>query len=155
WFWLIAQPPLLSTLRLTPSQIVLGGTSTAMIILSGIAPAGGAVISLTSSNPNVASVPANVTIPAGSTSATLAITGRAPGQTTITATLASVSRTAPLTVVPPPPTLTALTPSQFQIFIGGTATVTVALSGIAPAGGIVVSLSSSNPAVAPVPANVT
>src|SRR5262249_41046666 len=87
WFWLIAQPPLLAALQLTPSQIFFGATSTATVTLSGIAPAGGVVVSLTTSNPAVGTVPASLTIAAGNTSAPFVIQGNALGQTTITATL--------------------------------------------------------------------
>ena len=65
----------LSSLSLKPSSVVGGplGSSTGTVTLSGPAPSGGAVVSLSSSNPSVASVPASVTVPAGATSATFTV----------------------------------------------------------------------------------
>src|SRR6266700_3894325 len=69
------QQPSLTSLTLNPSTVVGGllGSSTGTVTLSGPAPSGGAVVSLSSSNPSVASVPASVTVPAGATSATFKV----------------------------------------------------------------------------------
>jgi hypothetical protein len=75
------------------------------ITLTAAAPAGGAVISLQSSNTDVAKVPSNVTVAAGATTGTFIVdtstTGRAV-DVTITASYAGVTRTVVLQVVPPP-----------------------------------------------------
>ncbi len=65
----------LSSLSLNPSTVVGGllGSSTGTVTLSGPAPSGGAVVSLSSSNASVASVPASVTVPAGATSASFTV----------------------------------------------------------------------------------
>ena len=73
------------------------------IPLSGPAPAGGATVSLTSSNSAVASVPSTVTIPAGSSVATVPVTtGTVTADTTvvITATYLNVSKTIKVVVSP-------------------------------------------------------
>ena len=54
-----------------------GADSTGKVTLSAAAPAGGAVVTLTSSNLNAATVPASVTVAAGATTATFAITTKA------------------------------------------------------------------------------
>src|SRR6266852_5759009 len=49
------------------------------------------------------------------------------------------------------PTLASLTVSAPTVLPGGTATGTVALTGLAPAGGVAIHLSSDLPSVLPVP----
>ncbi|HTA47727.1 MAG TPA: hypothetical protein VK789_35055 [Bryobacteraceae bacterium] len=55
------------------------------LTLSGLAPAGGLTVNLSSDNPGVATVPATVTIPANATSVIVPVTGVAPGSTQIQA----------------------------------------------------------------------
>jgi hypothetical protein len=117
----------LSSITLNPTTVVGGGTSQATVTLTAAAPSGGAVISLSSSNTSVATVPATVTIAAGKTSANVTVTSKAVTSTssaTITATYNSVSRNAVLTVTPssggtlPAPTLIA--PAADARFAPGT-----------------------------------
>ncbi|HEY6272836.1 MAG TPA: Ig-like domain-containing protein [Terriglobales bacterium] len=61
------------TITMNPASVVAGGVSTGTVTLQNTAPTGGAVVTLSSSNPLVASVPANVTVPAGSTTATFTV----------------------------------------------------------------------------------
>ena len=153
-------PTTISSLTLNPTSVVGGAqSSTGTVTLSGPAPTGGAVVSLSSSNPSVAAVPASVTVPAGASSASFAVTTAAvvaPTTVTISASYGGTSTAASLTVTPPGVTLSSLTLSPTSV-IGGTqsSTGTVTLSGPAPTGGAVVSLSSSSPSVAAVPASVT
>src|SRR5262249_17830760 len=67
-------PPVasLSAVSLAPSSVVGGNSSQGTVTLTSGAPAGGAVVSLSSSNA-VATVPASVTVAAGATSATFTI----------------------------------------------------------------------------------
>jgi hypothetical protein len=94
-------PPSLSTLTLAPTTIVGGNDATGRVTIAGPAPPGGALVTLSSSNTNVAAVPGTVTVPEGATSATFFI-GTNPVTTratvTIGATVGSVTRTAMLTV---------------------------------------------------------
>src|SRR6266705_2491949 len=71
----VQQLPTLTSLTLNPSSVVGGplGSSTGTVTLSGPAPSGGAVVSLSSSNTSVASVPGSVTVPAGATSASFTV----------------------------------------------------------------------------------
>jgi hypothetical protein len=78
-----------------------GDDSIGTVTLSAPAPAGGAVVNLSSSNNSDASVPSSVTIPAGSTSRSFTIsTDRVDSNTavTITATRNGVTKTANLTI---------------------------------------------------------
>src|SRR6266446_5301713 len=72
---LTVTPPTLTSLTLSPSSVVGGplGSSTGTVTLNGPAPAGGAQVTLSSSDPSVASAPASVTVPAGATSATFTV----------------------------------------------------------------------------------
>ena len=95
--------PVLASLSVNPSSVVGGSPSTGTVTLSGPAPAGGAVVSLSSGNTSAATVPASVTVAGGATSATFAVTTSAvSGSTavTISALYGGVTRTAPLTVTP-------------------------------------------------------
>jgi hypothetical protein len=147
--------PALSALSVSPASVVGGDPSTGSVTLAAAAPAGGAVVSLSSSDTSVATVPASVTVPAGSTSASFTVTTSGVGSSTsvtLTATLASITKTAILTVIP---ALSALSVSPGSVVGSDPSTGSVTLTAAAPAGGAVVSLSSSNTSVATVPASVT
>jgi VCBS repeat-containing protein len=152
--------PALSTLSLNPTSVVGGSTSQGRVTLTGPAPSGGAVVSL-SDNSSAASEPASVTVPGGSTSATFTITTSPVSSSTavtISAVYNGVTKTAVLTVNRP--ALSTLTLSPTTVKGGATSQGTVRLSGPAPTGGIVVSLSdnsqyASEPASVTVPANST
>lgn len=151
--------PSLSGISLNPSTVVGGNPSTGTVTLTAPAQAGGFTVQLSSSNTNVATVPASVTVPQGQTSTTFTVsTNIVSGTTsvTITASAGGVSRQATLTVNPPSQvTLQSLTISPQWVSGGSTATGTVQLSGPAPAGGAVIQLTSSNPSRASVPTTVT
>lgn len=153
----------LSSLTLSPTTVAGGTNTTATITLTAPAPAGGALVSLSSTNPTAAAPPANVTVPTGATSTTTTVTTSTVSATTtatISATYNGTTRTATLTVTaptPPPtaPTLDTLTLGPTTVQGGSTASATVTLTAPAPAGGATVSFSSSNTAVAAVPATMT
>jgi uncharacterized repeat protein (TIGR03803 family) len=65
--------PNLAQLAFSPSSVVGGRSSTGTIRLSGPAPSGGAVVTLSSGSPAVASVPAAVTVPAGASTASFSV----------------------------------------------------------------------------------
>jgi len=93
----------LSSLAVSPTSVNGGSSSTGTVTLSGAAPSGGAVVSL-SSSASAATVPSSVTVIAGYNSGTFtvntsAVTASTP--VTITASYAGVSKTASLTVMPP------------------------------------------------------
>jgi hypothetical protein len=144
-----------------PSSLSLipGGTGTFVLQLNQPAPAGGATITLASSNPQAAtlSVP-TITIPGGATqSAAVTVTGVNVGSSTITATLPAAmgGSAANVQVTVANYTLTAV-PASVVVAPGGTATFVAQLNQPAPAGGLTVTAQSSNTLVATVaPATFT
>src|SRR3989441_1086969 len=147
----------LSSLSL--SSTATGGTSLAgELMLNATAPAGGAVVTLSSRHPAVAAVPASVTVAAGTMAQLFTVSTSVVATSTavtISGAYGGVTKSAVLTVTPPPPSVSSVSLNPASV-IGGTAsTGTVTLSAAAPAGGAAVALSSSNPAIATVPASVT
>ena len=144
--------------NLAQTAIDSGNPVTANTIsLSNAAPAGGGTVTLTSSNPAVASVPVSVTIAGGtkiSRNFTIKTAGvEAATPVTVSATFNGVTSTAILTVNPA--IVQALTLSPATVAGGGSTTANFAtLDGQAPSAGAILSLSSANPAVAAVPASV-
>ena len=146
----------LSSVSLNPSSVTAGSTSTGTATLSAAAPSGGAVVALSSSNPSVATVPASVTVPAGATSASFTVSTSGVAATTavtISGAYGGVTKSAVLTVTSP--TLSSVSLNPTSVPAGSASTGTVTLSAAAPVGGAMVALSSSNTAVAIVPASVT
>jgi peptidoglycan/xylan/chitin deacetylase (PgdA/CDA1 family) len=95
--------PLLASVSVSPSTVVGGNTSSGTVRLDGPAPSGGEVVTLSSSNASVASVPASVTVLSGNTSATFTVTTRPVSSLTsftISARYAGVTKTTILTVTP-------------------------------------------------------
>lgn len=98
-------PAALSSLTLSSSSAQSQRSVTGTITLTAAAPAGNASVSLESSNRDVARVPSNTSVPAGSTTATFTVDTSSVGvntSVTITASYLGVTRTATLTVTPPP-----------------------------------------------------
>jgi hypothetical protein len=108
----------ISTLTLNPSTVEGGRTAQGQVTLTAAAPPGGMVISLSSSNTAVATVPASVTVPQGSAAATFTVTTRtvsAPATVNINATHGGNTRTATLNVTPaaaPPAAPTLVSPAN-------------------------------------------
>src|SRR4029450_11901508 len=99
------QAPSLAGIALNPASVVGGATSQGTASLTSAAPAGGAVVTLSSSNTSAATVPASVTVPAGVFSATFTVTTvsvTAPTSLTISGTFGGATRSETLTVTRPP-----------------------------------------------------
>ena len=146
----------LSSVTVSPTSVVGGNNSTGRVTLSGAAPTGGAVVNLQSSNTSAAQLPASVTVPGGSTSATFTITSSGVGSSTpvsISGVYGGTTRSTILTVNVA--SLTSLRVNPTTVTGGTSSTATLRLNGAAPLGGAVVSLSSSRTAVAQVPASAT
>ncbi len=148
----------LSTMSTNPSTVVGGNQSSGTVVLT-VGATDATVISLSSSDPAVASVPATTTVPANGFTGTFPITTfpvTTSTPVTITATYNGATRTAPLTVTPAAAgvVLQSVTISPSTIAGGTSTSAVVTLSGGAPTGGATVLLSSSNPAAAGVPASV-
>jgi hypothetical protein len=147
----------LGSIGVSPATISAGQTGAGAVSLTAPAPVGGAAVSLASANPAVA-VPATVTVSALGTSAGFSlITSQVSSSTVgnIVASYAGVSKSVTVTVNPAPsPALAALLISPAIVTAGAVAVATVNLTAAAPAGGLLVSLSSSRPNLASIPANI-
>lgn len=157
WFWLVGAPSFATSAAASPNPIYVGDISQITVVLSSFAPTAAPLMTVTSSNAAVATVPAQVTVSAGVTSVTFPVTGHAAGQSTIS--IAFDTRggtptpvTTTLTVIPLPNLTGSLGLSPSTIFEGDIATGTVTLTGPAPAAGVVVQLASAAPGVATVQA---
>ena len=163
WKPTVAPVAALSSVGATPTSVTGGSGATGSVTLTAAAPAGGAMVTLSSPSAAV-QLPASATVGQGATSATFAIATSAVTTTTATsiaATYAGVTKSAAFTVnaPPPPPPLAAPVLSSLTIapsaLTGGTLAVgTVTLDRAAPTGGATVTLGSSAPSVAAVPASV-
>lgn len=97
----------LASLALNPTTVTAPTPSTGTVTLTGAAPAGGLIVTLTSSDTRKARVPPTVTVQAGQSTATFTVTtltgqlGGGQNPVTITATLAGTGRTAVLNIVRP------------------------------------------------------
>ena len=153
-------PPTLGSIDINPTSVIGGDASSGTVVLSSGAPDGGALISLTSSNPAVASVPASTTAPANSFTAGFTIATAAVSTTTvvtITASYNGTTRSGNLTVNPAgssTSTLTNLALSPTSVTGGSSAQGAVVLSAAATTA-TTVALSSTTPSVAAVPPSVT
>jgi hypothetical protein len=151
---LAVNPNVLFGVSVSPASVNGGATAQGTATLGGPAPAGGAVV-LLSSNSAAATVSPSVTIPAGATSATFAVATSAVGsstQATISGSYNAVTKTATLTVNPN--VLTGVSVAPASISGGASALGTATLGGPAPASGAVIMLTSSS-AAATVPPSVT
>jgi hypothetical protein len=154
-----APPPVtLTSIALNPTSVTGGASSAGTVTLSGAAPSGGAVVSLSSSNTSAATVPGSITVAAGVTTAPFTVTTNtvsANTTVTITGTYQTVNKTATLTVNgPTAAVLSSVSVSPNSVTGGATSNGTVTLTTPAPTGGAVISLTSSASAAA-VPATVT
>ena len=144
-----------SSVTLNATTIAAGSSGQGTVSLTAAASTGGASISLSSSNPGVATVQTPVTIPAGSSSAAFTITALATGTVTITASLnGSTSQSPTLTVTAPTVALSKILLSTSSVVGGNNVNGTAILTAAAPAGGAVVQLLASADPVT-VPASVT
>jgi hypothetical protein len=155
-FTVSGAPSGLASVRLLDSPTAYSGTEqVGEVQLTALAPAGGAVVRLSSSNPTAVPVPASVTVPAGSSLQQFRFFhGQVTVATavTVTATYAGSTATTSITVLPT--SLKAMGPGGNRITGGAAGSAFVELNGAAPAGGAAVTLTSSSPLAVP-PATVT
>jgi hypothetical protein len=150
---LTINPPVVSSVALNPATVTGGTGSTGTVTLSSAAPAGGAVVSLSSDNGS-ATVPSTVTVAAGATTATFAVNTIAVGSVTTAHVSATFNGTQSAALTINPPVLASVSVNPIAVIGGGASTGTVTLGSAAPAGGAIVTLSSNNGS-ATVPASVT
>ncbi len=153
----------IAAVSVTSASVQGGATVGGTVTLTGVAPAGSALVSLSSSNTSIVTVPATMFVSAGVNSSVFFISTATVTTTTsavISATYNGVTSTVTLTLTPPPPQPTAaldsvvLSPAIVQT--GTTSSsATIWFTALTPTGGAVVTLSSSNTALASVPASVT
>ena len=144
-----------TSLSIAPSAIRGGSSATGQVVLSAAAPPSGSRVALSSSDPGILVVPADVFVAPGSFTGSFEVRSNPVAEArtvTVTATNAGVSRTVQVSVAPM--TLTGLSLSPAAVPSGAVASGTVTLDGLAPEGGLPVALSSSDPAVAQVPPTV-
>jgi hypothetical protein len=145
-------PPSLKSFTISPSTISGGAQPQGIVLLNGQAPAGGALVSLSSNSPSV-SPPSSVIVAAGSSSASFPIpTSAVTVNTTaaVTASYGGASAQAQVTLTPqqPPLSLTLDPTSTIGAGGGSFATVTVASPSSTDQ---ILQVASSNPAVASTP----
>ena len=114
----IEETPVVSLVSLTlnPTSVTGSKPSKATVAISNPAPAGGVVVTLTSSDTSVATVPATTKIAEGQTSRVVSVATKAVTTTTtvdISATYDGVTRTKTLTVIAPALKSLSLSPSSF------------------------------------------
>jgi hypothetical protein len=144
--------------RLVQAGTVVNG----QVILTAPAPSG-ATVTLSSSNAGAVTIPAVVNVPAGSAVGSFTATVNSIPLTmpvTITASYSGVSRRSPELTVSgstgqAAALLSALSVTPTTVLGGVSATLTVTLTGAAPAGGVAVALSGSNNAAAAPPSSIT
>lgn len=154
----IIEPPFPTLLSLNRDVVVggVGTTVTGTVELGGPAPTGGTVVTLASDNA-AATVPASITIPAGQRKGTFTITSAGvPTDQFVTVSAAAYGTTTLDTYTIQAPRLASVGFVSNPIVRGRTNLGTVALTHVAPAGGLVVNLSVVNPATGvTVPVSVT
>ncbi len=99
----------IQSLSFNPNPVNGGQVSTGTVTLNTAAPSGGALVSLSSGNMSVATVPSSITIAAGQTTGTFIVTTSVPvldSTALITASFQSILTSANLTVLAPKPDLT-------------------------------------------------
>lgn len=147
-------PPSLSGLTPDNSAIdegavaVLSAPDPLTILLNRAAPAGGTIVTLESSRPDLLEVPATITVPAGETSVTVPLTalGSIAEPITVTATLDAVSYSASITIVAAGrvPAPIAVTPATVITRPGDSVDVEVVLDIPARTGGTDVTVTTSD-----------
>jgi len=152
------QPYTVSSVTIMPPSVI-GGTAASGVVTLG-APAGtksGAILVKLTSNSKAVTIPATVSVQVGATTAKFNVTTVPQATDTnviVTASLTSGSQTASITVLAPKLKSITITPGSVKGSATTAVTGTVTLTGPAPAGGVVIKLSSSDPS-ATVPASVT
>jgi trimeric autotransporter adhesin len=134
-------------LTFSPGTLTIPASDTQNLTLSlgQPAPSTGLVVTLSSDATSVATVPATVTIPAGTKTAQVAVTGVAQGSATVHASAAGVTEGTSLIIVPQVFGNIVL-PANTTVPVGGSASFPVRLSAPAPANGTTITLTSDTPA---------
>jgi len=143
-------PPGILSFTINPSSILTGASATGTVVLTKVAPANGAIVTIGSNNKAGLTYPYKLVIPSGQTTGTFTInTSGVKTDTlyTFRAAYPGPTQTATLRVAPDPlaPTLTLATYSSKG---GKVINGTVRLAASAGLGGVTVNLSVSHPSIA-------
>jgi hypothetical protein len=137
------------TMSFSPVSLTINGTATQNLTLNLSAPAPAAlVVNLSSSNATVASAPATVGFGTGMTSVAVPVTGVAAGSVTITASAPNVASATASVAVTQPAAGGILLPGNVTLAPGDTVNFPIALGTTAPAGGVFITLATSDPSIA-------
>jgi hypothetical protein len=134
--------PAISSVTLSASRIGVGGTTQGTVAFAA-APTAAATVTLSSSNPAVATVQSPITVAAGASTASFTITGMAAGTANVTATVNGSSQSAALTVASV--ALATISLSASTVVGGKDVTGTVGLTAPAPVAGAIVALTAGDP----------
>ena len=135
------------SMAFSPATLTINGNASQDLTLTlSASDPNGLVVGLTSSNPAVATVPAAMSFGTGTT-LSVPVTGVAAGSVTITATATNVATAAARVTVTQPAAGGILLPSGVTITAGNTVNFPVMLGTVAGAGGVSITLASSNSAV--------
>jgi hypothetical protein len=141
--------PVLSTLACTPATFTAPAVAACTVTLSG--PVSAATPVTLQSSAAAVTVPASVTIAAGSASAAFNATASsavpAAQTVTVSATLGTATKSAALSLQPAAAVLSGIACTPNSVASGATAACSVTLSAAAPAGGTSLSISSSSSAL--------
>lgn len=149
------KPSVPDHMTFNPDPVYGGNNTTGTLFLNGAAPAGGFVVNLASDYPNLAQVPSSVTVPAGAKQVTFPVTTNAVLVNSLAVISAGVPGTnirSVFTLLPAVPLNIVYNPGSVKG--GANVTATLQLNGKAPTGGLNVTLTSENTAIAQVPATV-
>lgn len=146
-------PPTVVSLLPVTANVVIGASTNLMLTLSA-AQATDTIVSISVAPPGLVTAPARVIVPAGQTTAAIAVNGVALGQAGVTASLNGSSASAVVNVIAPPVAVVSLVPSPFNMNVGAASAFTVTINATQTSN-TVVNLAVDNPAALQVPATVT
>jgi hypothetical protein len=156
---MIIRPPLLDSIRISPSTIKGGNPVTLTIWFDGYAPQGDSLIILSSANPDIASLAGTAIIRVNEKSTSIPITTKGVASEVSVAFNASYRRkTVTKSLVIRPADLSSVLRNSCAVCGmtgGGSTDITINLDGEAPPGGAVINLSSNNTSLIIPPPSVT
>ena len=146
-------PPVVASMKLTPSKVIGGQDAQGLVTLNGTAPSGGFLVQLVSSNTAKVLVPPTVRVPAGQREVTFPIATIGLEQTISVEISASQGATRIARVIelaPEGPTAVTIAPSQ----VTGGSMAQGKLDALLSTDDFVVSLSSDKPTIATAPSTI-
>lgn len=140
----------------SPSSLSVSATGpqTLTLTVSPAAPSNGLTVTLSSSNPGAASVPATLTLTSGASTLNVPVTIVSPGVATITATASGYPNATASVTASQASQQSILLPPSTALTVGQSVPFAVTLPSAAPAGGVTVSLASSDSSTATINSSV-